>query len=102
MRPTCLDCARKHLAQSLVLVHEVEKGYPEHAWLAVGHMAEAEDELLSEYPEQAQAIRAQRRAYMEEMDGRELDLMGVIRGLTELAEAALLEVTEAVQEETHD
>lgn len=62
MRPTCTYCARKHLAQALILLHEAEQGYPEHYWLAVGHLAEASDELLREYPDMAREIRSERKA----------------------------------------
>jgi len=63
-RPNCVDCGRKHLAQACVLALEALKGYPEHAWLAVGHMAEAEDELVTKFPEIAADIRHQRVRYI--------------------------------------
>lgn len=68
-RQSCVDCGRKHLAQACVLALEALKGYPEHAWLAVGHMAEAEDELVVKYPEISAEIRHQRLAYMQSLDG---------------------------------
>lgn len=64
MRPSCLFCARKHLAQAEVLMSEALKGYPRHAWLAVGHLAEAEDELLEKFPELAGTVRDHRLRYM--------------------------------------
>ena len=67
MRDSCTDCCRKHLAQAMVLILEANKGYPLHAWLAVGHMAEAEDEMLERYPEIANDIRNQRLKLMETM-----------------------------------
>lgn len=44
IRETCIECCIKHVAQAVVLLCEVPKGYPLHKWLAVGHLAEAEDE----------------------------------------------------------
>lgn len=69
MRHSCTDCVRKHLAQTLVLVHEVEKGYPEHGWIAVGHLAEAEDESLREYPDLSEEIREHRLKYIDYIKG---------------------------------
>ena len=65
MRPSCLDCCRKHLAQAEVLMLEARKGYIAHAWLAVGHMAEAEDETIDDFPELTARIREERLKYME-------------------------------------
>ncbi len=61
MRPTCTYCARKHLAQAAILVGEARMGYPEHLWLAVGHMAEAAEELIGTYPDMANLIRMHRK-----------------------------------------
>ena len=47
-RKACRDCFRKHVAQAQVLLNETMKGYPEHIWLAIGHLAEAEDEILAD------------------------------------------------------
>jgi hypothetical protein len=63
MRPTCTYCARKHLAQALILMQEAVQGYPEHRWLAIGHLAEAADELLKIHPEMAHKIRRERKRY---------------------------------------
>lgn len=60
-RTTCVDCAKKHLSQAKILLDESRKGYPEHFWIALGHMAEAEDELISKYPEWANRIRDERK-----------------------------------------
>lgn len=64
MRPVCLFCVSKHIAQAIVLVTEATLGYPEHIWLAVGHLAEAETESVSEFPELADKIREVRLALM--------------------------------------
>ena len=60
MRTTCTDCAIKHIAQAQVLLDEVALGYPLHKYLAIGHLAEAESELISIYPETATNIRQAR------------------------------------------
>lgn len=46
--------------QALVLLGEANQGYPEHFFLAIGHLAEASDELVQKYPEQANSVRAER------------------------------------------
>jgi len=67
MRPSCLDCARKHLAQADILMMEAATGdYDTHVWYAVGHLAEAADELMDEYPHIAEKVRAERLRYMED------------------------------------
>jgi hypothetical protein len=71
MRPVCLNCARKHLAQASILMSEAAQGYPLHAWLAMGHMAEAADELVAEYPEMANVIREHRKIYEEAVNEAE-------------------------------
>lgn len=60
LRDSCIKCALKHLAQARVLLLEKEKGYPAHYWFAMGHLAEAEDELQREYPEFMEIIRGER------------------------------------------
>lgn len=57
MRRGCPFCVRKHLAQATILLTESIKGYPHHLWLAVGHLAEAEDECEELYPQFAKKIR---------------------------------------------
>jgi len=68
MRPTCLNCARKHLAKALINMNEARLGYPVLVWLAIGHMSEAEDELLARYPEDSIKIRDHRKNYEEDHD----------------------------------
>lgn len=41
-RKQCIDCAKKHVAQALVLLREAEKGYPDHVELAYQHLQKAE------------------------------------------------------------
>jgi len=63
MRDTCLDCALKHIAQAEVLMEEAFLGYPLHSYYAIGHLAEAEAELLAEHAPLADSVRILRKAY---------------------------------------
>lgn len=95
MRATCLDCTRKHIGQASILVEESATGdYPEHFWLAMGHMAEAESECMKDFPELAAYIR-QERIEMIENDDYYTDFVELIR----LANAAAEIILE--QEETN-
>ena len=85
MRRSCLDCTRKHLAQASILMCEARLGYPTHKWMALGHLAEAEAECLTEYPHLAIMIREQRKAY-------EVDLMHIV-----LCDELIEEVCHAVR-----
>lgn len=67
-RNSCLFCVLKHLAQASVLMEEALQGYPEHRWLAVGHLAEASSESLVDHPALAAEIRKHRLAYMKDGD----------------------------------
>jgi hypothetical protein len=49
------------LAQARILLNETELGYPEHYWYALGHLAEAEDELVGAHPALAGVIRKHRK-----------------------------------------
>lgn len=57
MRKSCLSCALKHIAQASVLLSESFKGYPNHFWFSLGHLAEAEDELIRDYKDISNLIR---------------------------------------------
>ncbi len=81
MRPTCLFCARKHLAQASILAAEAQMGYPDHVWLAIGHMAEASEELIDTYPDMARDIRTYRKS-ME--TGGKVPFMRLIAAVGEL------------------
>ena len=85
MRDVCLNCARKHLAQAVILATEQCTGYPEFKWLVIGHLAEAEAELAAEYTDLANEIREYRKAYEDDTEV-ELPLMEVIARITELDE----------------
>ena len=60
LRPSCLKCVGKHNAQAIVLLQEAKLGYPKHAWIAIGHLAEAEAESIRDYPALAEKIREYR------------------------------------------
>ena len=64
---------------------EVMTGYPSFKWLVVGHMAEAEAELVEQYPDVANEIREYRKEY--EIELCSLPLMDIIERLTRLDEA---------------
>ena len=63
MRPTCLECTGKHLAQACELLKEMKTGYPAFKWYVVGQLAEAEEEPVREYPDLANEIREYRVAW---------------------------------------
>ena len=90
MRPSCLNCARKHLAQAEILLHESKQGYPEHFWLCMGHLAEAADELLRDHAGLAEQIRNERKLLEEDYD-YQIPIMDLITAVTAVAE-----------EETHE
>ncbi len=65
VRPTCLDCCRKHISKAIITFQEsLNAEYLNHFWLAVGNLSEAEDESISEYPELAHSIRDMRLQMM--------------------------------------
>lgn len=75
-RPSCLECVYKHIGSAMVLMSEVERGYPEHKLLAIGHLSEAEEESQDQYPELASALREIRKEYQSE--GETPDLYGLV------------------------
>jgi len=86
-RKACPDCVRKHLAQAIVLFQEAMQGYPEHRWLAMGHMAEAEAEIEGMFPDIADEIRGLRKK-CEEMPGFYPGLIRVIKEITDRVESS--------------
>lgn len=98
MRPSCLNCARKHCAQALILLTECKLGYGGlWFWLAIGHMAEAEAELLREYPDEAQLIRTKRKV-LEDDDSYDPKLDKTIERLCDVEQNS--DTTETVQTES--
>ena len=68
-----MGCVKKHLAQATILIHEYEKSfdelgrvYPFHKYYALGHLAEAEDEILKDDKELALKIRDLRIEWEQE------------------------------------
>lgn len=61
MRPTCTDCAIKHIAQASILLQEARHGYPDHIFYSRGHLAEAEAELAQLYPVHSDMVRMERK-----------------------------------------
>lgn len=59
----------------MILLSESHQGYPTHFFYALGHLAEASDELLQLYPQHAAMVRAERKAleadvnYAPDFDG---------------------------------
>ncbi len=60
MRTSCTECAIKHLSTALALIMEVQNGYPDHRLIAIGELVQAEHELLDDFPEMANRVRAER------------------------------------------
>lgn len=86
MRETCLFCASKHIAQAIVLVTESCMGYELHRWVAVGHLAEAETETCSEFPELADNIRKVRLALMgQQGEFKHTDMMALLKRTRDVA-----------------
>jgi hypothetical protein len=69
-----------------VLIDESVLGYPTHRWRAVGHLAEAESELITDYLYMAQEIREHRVAYIGDKEYN-IPIDQLITTLTELASA---------------
>jgi len=65
MRESCIECVLKHVGQAAVLMHETVKGYDYHFVYVVGHLAEAEDEAIVDFPDIEQMIYKLRKSYME-------------------------------------
>jgi hypothetical protein len=72
VRDTCLQCVAKHLGQANVLLKETCKGYPEHYFIAIGHLAEAEDECVMKYPGLAAFLRDLRLQIEDDSGFREV------------------------------
>lgn len=90
MRPTCADCALKHISQASILLSEAHQGYPTHLFYALGHMAEAADELVREYPVYASRVRAERKKLEVDFDYTP-DFEGLLETIAEKCEICQLE-----------
>jgi len=83
MRSSCPDCVRKHIAQAIVLLAEARLGYPTHVWLAMAHIAEAEQESIEKWPEIAFYLREQR---LNVQRGQDVILLPIIALLSTMVE----------------
>ena len=83
MRKSCLYCTRKHLGQAEVLLYEAFNSYPEHFWLAIGHLAEAEAETQQKFLQFSRKIRLERCKLMDNFD-YPINIIALICEATEL------------------
>lgn len=83
LRNSCLICVRKHISKAIVLLSETNLGYPEHFWLAMGNLSEAEDESIKAFPELATKIREYRGHLI--FKDKEVDLMDLLMDADKLA-----------------
>ena len=68
-RESCILCGCKHVAQARVLMLEYKRSpveYEEHYDFALGHLAEAEDELVKYHVELAALVRDHRKKLEED------------------------------------
>ncbi len=86
MRPPCTFCARKHLAQALVLLQEARQGYPLHRWYAIGHLAEAADELIADERESVRGVAHALRQDRKQLEVDETYNVPVPRYLQQLCD----------------
>lgn len=93
-RSACRRCTIKHLAQAAVLALEYCKGHDEHAFLIIGHLAEAEDEIIGMSWTMAEDIRRLRKSFedhvYENSDVDLSDLYGIATGLMQAARGELI------------
>lgn len=60
MRPSCMECCYKHIANAAVFDTEVSLGYPGFLMYVVGHLDHAAQEARDEVPEFAWVLREHR------------------------------------------
>lgn len=78
--------------------NEIKAGYPDHYWLALGEMAEAETELISEAPVLAERIRLARKTWEADPAAR-IDILSLIKEIA-VATGLQARVDEALRNET--
>ena len=59
----CAKLARLLVSEARILAFETLKGYDAHYWDALGHLAQAEDEIVVIMPEVATVIRGARKVW---------------------------------------
>jgi hypothetical protein len=70
------------LACAEILMHEYTMGYQGHDWLAMGHLAQAEEEIIQIFPQRAIDIRNYRKQY-EENRLFQIPVLDLINAITE-------------------
>lgn len=75
---------------------EARKGYPQHAWIAVGHMAEAEDELLEKYEDMAHTIRDERTHYMDKQFTYQVPILDLLAAIDDIEQALANDTDEVI------
>ena len=93
-RDFCARCGIKHLSQAAILLKESRMGYPLHVYYALGHMAEASDELVAMMPDEANMIREERLKVEDGLKTGKQYMPDFDRLLMLVAEGALLEETQ--------
>lgn len=64
-RPHCIACTVKHISTGIALMHEVDEGYADHAFLVFGELYEAEKEAMNFSPDLAAELRQLRKQYWD-------------------------------------
>ncbi len=96
MRESCTDCVLKHIAVAHILLHEAKMGYPNHVYLALGHLAQAEVELAAKHLDVARELRIVRK-HIEEEENADFNVMEWIERIQALDmddEATEIEITD--------
>jgi hypothetical protein len=81
LRMPCPLCCLKHLGQARALMLEARKGYATFFWFALGHLAEAEDELAGEGHDLVERIREERKA-LERNPAYQVDFEGLMASIS--------------------
>lgn len=97
-RESCVLCAVKHMAQARVLLLEASKGYEEHYFFALGHLAEAEDELIKHHPDLVSILRTHRKK-LEDDSSYEYPFTALILNVAHNGEAQTEERVQEIEKE---
>jgi len=92
-RTFCARCSIKHLGQAAIQMHESCLGYPLFVYMALAHMAEASDELVTMMPDEANEIRNERLKLEDSLRTGVPYAVDFNRLLLLVAEGAMLEET---------
>lgn len=91
-------CAVKHIAQARVLIIEANKGYPQHYFFCLGHLAEAEDELVTDHPALCSMVRGVRKMLENNKDTK-VDWSWLVLTIAERGEQEVQSAVERVEAE---